>query len=95
MENWKRVKGYDNYEVSDTHRVRNKQGTLLSLCVDNNGRYFVALEKNGKIRYRYIDELTQEAFAPEKEAETAVKQAEAEIGAVATKRTAKRVKKQE
>lgn len=75
MENWKKVKGYESYEVSDRHRVRTERGIILTIWVDKAGRHYVAMKKDGDKRRRYIAELVEEAFAPEQEAEQAQKAA--------------------
>ncbi len=92
MENWKKIKGYDGYEVSDRQHVRNKQGVSPALYVDKDGRYYVALDKNGKINYRYVDELSQEAFASTEETEKPAEQSETSIAQVTTKKAAKKAK---
>lgn len=95
MENWKKVKGYDGYEVSDKHRVRNERGVVLTIWVDKDSRHYVAMQKNGETRRRYIAELVEAAFTPEQEAQTAQESPEqSEAGTTPTpKKTATKTAK--
>lgn len=58
MENWKKIKGYTHYEVSDLGRVRNtKTGVFLKPQVQAVGYKFVNLYNNGKMRSWYVHRL--------------------------------------
>lgn len=65
MANWKKVKGYTNYSVSDEGQVRNdKTMKALSPAFDSNGYLFVILCENGTRWHGYIHQLVATAFIP-------------------------------
>jgi hypothetical protein len=59
MENWKPIKGFDGYEVSDMGRVKNINGRIKS--PNNNGRDYLTVSLRHKKR-RYIHRLVADAF---------------------------------
>lgn len=65
MANWKKVKGYTNYSVSDDGQVRNDTTMkVLSPALDSNGYQFVILYRNGEKWHGYIHKLVATAFIP-------------------------------
>ncbi|MEZ3441542.1 NUMOD4 domain-containing protein [Alistipes sp.] len=90
METWKKIKYFEGYEVSDTGRVRDERGAMLTLFVNKEGRHHVALKKNGTVIYRSVDDLVAAAFAPG----TSAKETGASVGSVPAKKPAKRAKKE-
>lgn len=65
MERWKKIKGFENYSVSDCGRVRNDKNNKL-LSIRNNGHYVqIALYNNTGRQYKvYVHRLVAEAFIP-------------------------------
>ena len=69
-EQWKRITGYDNYEVSSHGRVRSlnykKTGEirLLKQNTDGDGYFQVGLCKNGKRKQKKIHRLVAKEFIP-------------------------------
>jgi len=65
--NWKPIKGYPNYIVSDIGMVKNKYGKLLSQQ-EHTGRYTaylrIQLHNNGIAKNKRIHRLVAEAFIP-------------------------------
>jgi hypothetical protein len=69
MEVWKKIKGYDYYEVSNNGNVksnhkRSKDKPLLNLRVTKKGYRRVKLSKNGKEKMFLVHRLVAEAFIP-------------------------------
>ena len=65
MEEFKIIKDFDNYEVSNFGNVRNNQtGHILKPGINTQGYYFVNLYKDGKIKTKRIHRLVGEAFIP-------------------------------
>lgn len=65
MENWKPIKDFSLYEVSDQGNVRNVvSGLILSGSPDSNGYLLVDLRRNRKRFNRKIHRLVAEAFLP-------------------------------
>ena len=69
MTDWKRIDGYDNYEVSKYGEVRNiNTGNYLNGCVNNCGYHKVGLTNGGKLkifqlhRHHDGDNLNNEAL---------------------------------
>jgi hypothetical protein len=63
VENWKKVIGYENYEVSDIGNVRNsKTGRVLKKAVGTQGYYKQCLCNNGKQKTVNIHRLVAKAF---------------------------------
>jgi hypothetical protein len=79
MENWKKINGFDGYEVSDQGHVRSipreiissrgqkyrLPGKTLKPCNCGKGYLRVCLSKNGHISEVYIHKLVAEAFLPQ------------------------------
>lgn len=65
---WKQIKGYEDYEVSDTGLVRSlKRGKKKILAPAKNGRtgyLHVNLHKDGKRKCLLVHRLVAEAFVP-------------------------------
>lgn len=80
MERWKKIKGWDNYSVSNFGRVKSlyrkvmcKNGTikpikerLLSISDNSNGYKFIGLRSDGKTFYVYVHQLVLKEFGPQK-----------------------------
>lgn len=65
MENWKTINNFENYEVSDLGRVRNKKtGKVLKPKISNSGYEYISLYKKGKETKKYIHRLMLENFKP-------------------------------
>lgn len=67
MEQWRNIKGYENYQVSNCGRVKslnyNKTGKERILKAGNNNGYlFVYLCKNGRKKKHWIHRLVAQAF---------------------------------
>ena len=68
MTDWKRIDGYDNYEVSKDGEVRNiKTGNYLSGGVNNCGYLKIGLTKGGKVKQFQLHRLVAQAFIPNPE----------------------------
>lgn len=64
-ENWKKIQGYENYEVSSLGRVRSiKFGKekILKHAMNNRGYLYVSLCKNGKAKSFRVHQLVAIAF---------------------------------
>lgn len=64
MEEWKPVKNYPDYLISNFGVIKNKYGKLLKLRKINGGYFQVCLCKDSKPRYFLIHRLVAEAFIP-------------------------------
>lgn len=62
MEVWKPIKDFEDYEVSDCGRVRNKDGRTLKPYVNHKGYLKVGLFKSGKCHKKRVHRLVAEAF---------------------------------
>jgi hypothetical protein len=63
VENWKKIIGYENYEVSDAGNVRNsKTGRVLKHTLGGNGYRMVCLCKDGKKKTMSLHRLVGTAF---------------------------------
>lgn len=63
-EKWKKIKGYERYEVSSLGRVRNvEKGYLMRLGISNN-YLTIILCKNGNIKIFYVHRLVASHFIP-------------------------------
>ena len=69
--NWKEVKGYENYLVSDDGKVFSKFSGRLLVCKPRDDGYVTtALRKGEKSKNVYIHRLVLEAFGPTNKKET-------------------------
>lgn len=66
---WKSIVGFDNYEVSDYGRVRNKKSIILKPTIDNNGYFRVTLRSNGNQKVSKVHKLVTRAFFGESDLE--------------------------
>ena len=63
-----KIKGYENYSVTDDGKVfNNVRNKPLSPFLSNKGYLMVSLSNNGKKRNFYIHRLVGEAFIPNPE----------------------------
>jgi hypothetical protein len=61
--NWKKIIGYENYEVSDAGDVRNSTtGRVLKKGIDTQGYYRISLCKNGKAKTICLHRLVGTVF---------------------------------
>jgi len=62
---WKKIKGFDNYSISNDGMVRNdKRGVIKSRLIGTDGYCIAHLYKNGKKKNVRISRLVAEAFIP-------------------------------
>lgn len=68
MEVWKDVEGFEDYEVSNTDKIKswkgNKNPIILKGGIKGHGYRSVNLCKNGKKYQRYVHILVAQAFIP-------------------------------
>lgn len=80
MEIWKSINGFENYQISNTEKVKSLERIyysgahhttkkiqpemLLQHKIDKNGYHYVHLYKNGKQYIKKIHRLVAEAFIP-------------------------------
>ena len=73
MENWKKIKGFENYEVSNLGNVKSfcfKKERILKHKTDKDGYLCIALFLNKKIYYIKIHRLVMQHFGVGIEKET-------------------------
>lgn len=73
MENWKKIKGFENYEISDLGNVKSlyfKKEKILKNKIDKDGYLCIPLFLNKKIYYKKIHRLVMHHFSDEIEKET-------------------------
>lgn len=63
MENWVRIKSFEDYEVSDLGRIR-KGDRILKNQSNKQGRQTIALLKNKVSYMRTVSKLVADAFLP-------------------------------
>jgi len=64
MENWKVIKDFDTYEVSDLGRVRNIRTGRIMKTANSHGYRSVPLRKDGKAKRFRVHRLVAQAFIP-------------------------------
>lgn len=62
MEEWRKIKDFENYQVSNLGRVKNKRGTIIKSFDNGHGYLRISLCKDGKHYNRYVHRLVAEAF---------------------------------
>ena len=68
MEEFKKIDGYDNYEVSNLGNVRNiDTGKVLKPCINSCGYYIVNLYKDRNRKFFYTHRLIALYFIPNPE----------------------------
>ena len=68
MEEFKKIDGYDNYEISNLGNVRNTDtGRILKTCKNSDGYYHLNLNKNGITKTLKIHRLIALHFIPNPE----------------------------
>ena len=70
MEEWKKIDGYENYEVSNFGFVRNLNYNKIKILInreDNHGYLHIDLCKNSKVKTFKIHRLVAKSFIPNPE----------------------------
>lgn len=67
MEEWKQVQGYENYEISNQGRIRNRAGHILKPYTKPDGYVCIKLSKNDIRKHFRIHRLVAQAFIPNPE----------------------------
>ena len=70
MECWKTIVGFEDYEISDTGRVKShkyNRETILKPRITHDGYVWYSLTKNGKGHTKRANRLVAEAFIPNPE----------------------------
>lgn len=68
-EEWRPVVGFEEYQVSNMGRVKNKDGSIKKPGKNDDGYLYVRLYKNGLSTTRSVNILVGEAFIPNPEPE--------------------------
>lgn len=63
MKNWKKIKDFENYLISDEGEIINSRGLILKPYKTNRGYLRVDLCKNGKAYHKSVHRLVLEAFS--------------------------------
>lgn len=63
MEIWQTIKNYENYQISNTGKVRNKHGKLLSERLSKLGYNRIVIYGN-KPKNKFVHRLVAECFIP-------------------------------
>lgn len=64
-EKWKPIPEYDNYEISDMGRVRNRRGQILQPQKNNrSGHLQIVLWKDARAKCFYLRRLVAQVFIP-------------------------------
>lgn len=69
MEEWKTIKGFEDYQISNLGRVKSfkrKKNNIMTPCLDGGGYYKVTLRKNNKAKTKKIHQLVAIAFLDHK-----------------------------
>lgn len=64
MKEWKRIKGFEHYQISNEGEVRNEDGKILKPFKTSSGYLQVHLFKDKKRTKKYIHRLVAESFVP-------------------------------
>jgi hypothetical protein len=72
MEIWKKIKDFENYEISSLGKVRNKKGNILVPKYDRDGYAYARISKNGHRYLRAIHRLVAIAFIENPESKPTV-----------------------
>ena len=59
---WKKIKDFEDYEVSDEGEIRNSEGLILSQRLSRNGYLRVNLKSKGKYKTVEIHRVVAQAF---------------------------------
>lgn len=62
MKEWKEIKGFENYKISNYGEVMNGEGKILKHFKTNSGYLQIHLFKDGKRHKKYIHRLVAEYF---------------------------------
>lgn len=65
MEEWKIIKGFEDYQISNQGRVKSFKrikDNIMTPCLDGGGYYKVTLRKNNKAKTKKIHQLVAIAF---------------------------------
>jgi hypothetical protein len=78
---WKRIVGYNNYEVNEMGEVRNwHRDTMLTPSKTQKGYWVVELWEKGKRSKKLVHRLVAEAFIPNPEGKPLVNHIDADKG---------------
>lgn len=61
-ESWRPIKDFENYEISNMGRVRNKHGRIMKIHTNQTGYRQVPMSKDGKGYLKCVHKLVAEAF---------------------------------
>ena len=67
METWKKIKGWEHYEVSDLGNIRNSKKEILKPFDNGNGYLIIRLSKNGKQTKHRVSRIVAQTFIYNKE----------------------------
>ena len=59
---WKKIEGFEDYEVSDKGEIRNSEGLILSQRLSRNGYLRVNLKSKGKYKTVEVHRVVAQAF---------------------------------
>ena len=65
METWKKIKSYQDYEVSNLGNVKSLKfntSKILKPTLNSNGYYIISLSENGIVKKRKLHQLVAQAF---------------------------------
>lgn len=64
MKEWKNIKDFEHYQISNEGEVRNESGKILKPFMTNSGYLQVHLFKDKKRTKKYIHRMVAESFVP-------------------------------
>lgn len=69
---WKKINGYNNYEVSNHGRIRNKKKNIMNQFYKDRGDATIGLSKNGKRKTHRVARIVAQTFLEEDKKRTEV-----------------------
>lgn len=64
MEQWKTIKDFPNYQVSNFGNIKNKKGKIIKPTINKKGYLIVKLWNKGQNKWFRIHRLVAKAFIP-------------------------------